>query len=64
MIKVYLIETEIFRGKYALIVSMDMQGAFDNLKTESIIKGMKKKLYPQKNHYMVQELFSKQKCFY
>ena len=27
---------------------MDMQGAFDNLKTESIIRGMKAKAYPNK----------------
>ena len=27
---------------------MDMQGAFDNLKTESIIRGIKRKLYPKK----------------
>ena len=43
-----LIESAIFRDKYALVVSMDMQGAFDNLKTESIIRGMKNKLYPKK----------------
>ena len=46
--QVDLIESAIYREKYALVVSMDMQGAFDNLKTESIVRGMKNKLYPQK----------------
>ena len=46
--QVDLIQSAIFRDKYALVVSMDMQGAFDNLKTESIIKGMKNKKYPKK----------------
>ena len=46
--QVDLIKSAIYRDQYALVVSMDMQGAFDNLKTESIIRGMKNKQYPKK----------------
>ena len=46
--QVDLIESGIYRDKFVLVISMDMQGAFDNLKTDSIIRGMENKLYPKK----------------
>ena len=31
---------------------MDMQGAFDNLKTESLIRGMENRLYPKRTRLL------------
>ena len=41
------VESAILRGQYALVVSMDIKGAFDNLKTESIEEAMVRNEYPE-----------------
>jgi hypothetical protein len=37
------IESSIYRGKFSLCVFLDIKGAFDNVKTTSIIRGMESK---------------------
>ena len=40
------IESAIYRDSYALVISVDIKGAFDNLSTESIEKAMEDNEYP------------------
>ncbi len=40
------IESSIFRDQYALVILLDIRGAFDNLNVDSSIRGMRAKCLP------------------
>jgi hypothetical protein len=47
------IESAIHKGKYALATFLDIEGAFDNLQTDSAVKAMKNHQIDSESHKVV-----------